>query len=216
MIKTNFIILLILVLSCNKSNHSNVQHQREWVPNPEKFEHDGYSSLADSLKPKFSPDVSINKIHLADTTGIIALLGKNPMDRLTETGEDNEFPHISVFSKDRKQRFRLIFHPGGSSNEFYEFEVSYDFSNCRECIVADENEFMTESEVKLGITVGELKSLKGDPYHLLTGSLDVLQYELNDFENSHFLQKYGYPKYYADYYFDNGYLVKFKFGFEYP
>lgn len=41
-------------------------------------------------------------------------------------------------------------------------------------------------------------------------------YLLDDYAHSTFLQRYNMPLYYATFDFDQGYLVGFQFGFEYP
>ncbi len=55
------------------------------MPNPEKYEHDGYSNLADTIKPTFIPDTSIRKISLINSTNIDEYLGLNSMEKLNKT-----------------------------------------------------------------------------------------------------------------------------------
>jgi hypothetical protein len=209
-----FFALLILVnmISCKSTTSKN--GQRELIPNPEKYEHDKYVQIADSLKPVFHPDTVIGKIRLNSIENISDYLGADIMDRLTDSG----LPAAEVLSEDKKQRLKVYFHPGGMKNEFSEFEISYNKKIDRgEPRATDDKEFITESNIKLGITVGDLKSIKGEPDSIIsTNKTIIYHYKIDDFDSSDFLKRYNMPIYFADYEFKNGYLIKFKFGFEYP
>jgi len=205
---------IVILTNCSNGTSQEKQGKRELVPNPEKYEHDGYSNLADTL-PTFIPDTTIGKISLINSTNIDEYLGSNSMDRLTKLGESEGLPHIEILSCDKKQRLTVFFHPGGVINEFSEFKVTYNNGNDRNLKIVTDKEFETENKIKLGITIGDLKSIKGEP-DIISDNSTVLQYKIIDFENSDFLKKYNYPSYYADYKFENGYLVEFRFGFEYP
>ena len=167
----------------------------------------------DSLKNKFAPDTSIGPISLDNRKNVTEYLGENVMERLNDTAM---MPHSSVLSKDSKQRFTLYFHPGNSKNKFSEFKVNYVRKTKNNEKVTNTEVFKTENGVKLGITKSELKSLKGKPDSVYTNSALTYHYIIDDFENSKFLKKYYMPNYYADYKFKNGYLIEFRFGFEYP
>jgi hypothetical protein len=201
---------LILILSC--ANSPERQDQREIVPNPEKYELDGYAELPDSLKPIFKPDTTIGKISLLNSNNIDNYLGQNIMENLS----DDDLPCASVYSSDSKQRLIIYFHPGGTSKEFSEFQVSYVEETEQNKPIVNEKEFKTENGIKLGMTIGDIKSIKGEPNSVKNNETTVFYYLINDFQNSEFLNNYNMPIYYANYEFKNGYLIQFKFGFEYP
>jgi len=216
--------LLIIILisqihsSCsNGTGHGNSK-DRELVPYPEKYEHDGYSTLPDSLKPKFSPDTMIGQLSLINSNNVDSYLGNDIMSKLTELGEDKALPHATVLSKDKKQKLTVYFHPGSVDKEFSEFKIEYNNERLiNNGTIVSDYEFVTENKIKLGISVGDLKSIKGEPDSLKTnGERIIYQYRVDDFHFSSFLKKYNMPIYYADYLFSNGYLTEFKFGFEYP
>ena len=202
--------LTLLFLSCNNSTQN--KGQREIIPNPEKYVHDGYLELPDSLKPKFKPDTSIGEISINNSDNVNKYLGKDVMENLIFKG----LPNSSVTSIDRKQRLTFYFHPGNTAKEFSEFKVSYNESKNRKEVVTDDKEFKTESGIKLGMTSGEIRSIKGEPKKITKNETTIFHYKIDDFKNSEFLKNYNMPIYYADYVFNNGYLIEFRFGFEYP
>ena len=202
--------LTLFLLSCNNSTQN--QGQREIVPNPEKYVQDGYLELSDSLKPKFKPDTLIGEISINNSNNVNKYLGKDVMEKLIFT----ELPNSSVTSMDREQRLTFYFHPGSSTKEFSEFKVNYNENKNRKEEVTDDIEFKTESGIKLGMTSGEIRSIKGEPKIVTKNGTTVFHYKIDDFKNSEFLKKYNMPIYYANYVFNNGYLIEFSFGFEYP
>lgn len=205
-------ILTGLVLATSCTNGTGQEGKRELVSNPVKYVHDGYSEQPDSIKLQFKPDTTIGQISLINSKNIDSFLGKNVMERLV----DNGLPSSSVVSSDSKQRLTFYFHPGGIKKEFSEFKVSYVDQKDRNEFVTDAKEFVTESGIKLGMPMGEFKSIKGEPDSITNGEPTIFHYRIDDFENSEFLKRYNMPIYYANYEFINGYLNEFKFGFEYP
>ena len=188
------------------------QAQRKLVPNPEKYDHDGHPKLTDTLKLKFKPDTTVGAIRLINSMNIDKYLGANIMDGLV----DEPFYNCSVYSTDKKQRLTVYFHPGGMEKEFSEFKVDYVKNPSKNNFVTTDKEFITESKVKLGITTGDLKAIKGEPDNISKNETIKFYYRIDDYENSDFLKKYNYPSYYSEYEFENGYLIEFRFGFKYP
>ncbi|MCX6256398.1 MAG: hypothetical protein NTW49_00620 [Bacteroidia bacterium] len=180
-------------------------------------ENNNYFQYQNNHTSKFLPDTTIGKISLCNKNNIDSYLGSDIMDRLTEVGQfDEGLPHATFLSKDKKQRLMVIFHPGGYIKEFSEFQVAYNKKSDTVEKIIEDKVFMTESDIKLGISITQLKILKGKPDSISYDKSTTLFYQINDFDNSKFLQKYDYPGYYARYKFINNKLVYFKFGFEYP
>lgn len=202
-----WIILSLLLTCCQRPKSSG---QRDLVPNPEKYEHDGYDPSAIT----FLPDTSISQIRLLDTSRVDVVLGEDVMDRLEEN-ESLGLPHTSVLSDDKSQQLTVIFHPGNVRNEFSEFIVGYAQEDRMYTPTSSEAEFITESGIKLGMTQGSLKSIKGEPDAIVQGEGTVFQYTIDE-ADSPFLARYYMPLYYAYYTFEEGYLTEFRFGFEYP
>lgn len=206
------IILVILLFATTCRNRTGQEEKKELVPNPGKYIIDGDSKQPDSLKFKFMPDTTIGKVSLINSKKVDAYIGNNVMERLVEKG----LLSSSVISSDSIQRLTFYFHPGSVKKEFSEFKVSYVDQKGRDDLVTDEKEFVTESGIRLGMTMKEFRSIKGEPDSLRNGETTILQYRIDDLKNSTFLERYNMPVYYADFEFKNGYLIEFKFGFEYP
>jgi hypothetical protein len=205
-------IMIGILLTTSCTNRTGQEGKRALVPDPETYAHDGYSEQQDSVKPKFIPDTAIGRISLVSSRNVDNFLGENVMDKLVDKG----LPASTVISEDLTQRLTYYFHPGGVKKEFSEFQVSYAGPTDRNEFVTDEKEFVTESGIKLGMTMGALRSMKGEPDSISAGEITVLHYRMDDLENSVFLQRYNMPVYYADYEFKDGFLNEFQFGFEYP
>jgi hypothetical protein len=205
------ILGLFFLSACFNPADKLREGQRELLPNPEKYQHDGYSGK-DSLKPKFSPDTTIGIISLVNSKHIDEYLGENVMDRLFDKGHFNS----SIISKDKKQRLTFYFHPGGVKKEFSEFQVEYAKQIKRDDCIGTDEEFVSESNIKLGISIGDLRAIKGEPDSITNKGTSTFYYRLDDMKSSKFLQRYNMPVYYANYEFKDGYLIRFRFGFEYP
>ncbi len=162
------------------------------------------------------PDIAVGKISLLSSKNIDEYLGKNSMDRLTKVEESKDIPNLSVLSSDKSQKLTVYFHPGGKAKEFSEFKVNYNTQSDKYTKPISENEFETESKIKLGISIDDLKTIKGEPKNTYVGEITTLLYKIDDYKNSKFLKKYNYPSYYAQYKFKDKKLIEFKFGFELP
>ena len=212
----NLLIVLITILitsvGCDEDEYSeNKSKKRELVPNPEKYEHDNCSFENIS----FVPDTSVNGLVIINSESTIEYLGISISDKLKR--EKGYLPNIKIETNNSKQILRVICHPGGGINEIVEFEIEFSESFDRTIeLKVEQNQFITESGIRLNITVGDLKVIKGKPDSISKGETTIFHYEINDYEKSEFLKKYNYPVYYSDYEFQNGYLTRFKFGFEYP
>lgn len=81
----------------------------------------------------------------------------------------------------------------------------------------EKKEFQTESGIRLGISVRQLRDIKGEPDSIAMKNKTTIFYcRISHAQASDFLIKYNMPMYYADYKFESGLLTEFKFGFEYP
>ncbi|MFB9052153.1 hypothetical protein ACFFVB_03595 [Formosa undariae] len=201
---------LVFLVSCNNSTKN--KGEREFIPNPEKYALDEYLEINDSLKYKFTPDTLIGQLSLNNTQNVNEYLGKDVMKKLI----DDSLPYSSVTSKDGEQRLTFYFHPGNIVNTFSEFKVSYNNKKDRVEEVTSDRAFKTESGIELGMTEGDILAIKGKPQNRVNNETTVFHYKIENMENSEFLKTYNMPVYYADYEFNNGYLIEFRFGFEYP
>ncbi len=209
--KYYLLIFCLSILGSCQFHKDKQSPQREMLPDPELLEHDGYS--AENIS--FKPDTSVNMISLRNNENIEKYLGK---DIMTKLNKETDIPSVEVLTKDYKQCLTLSFYPGNAKNEFSEFTISnFKERGKSNQIIINENEFITESGIKLNMTLGNFKTIKGEPdtIEVVNGNL-LYKYEISDMKKSDFLKRYAIPGYYAEYLFVNGYLVEFKFGFEYP
>ncbi|NVN17437.1 hypothetical protein GUA46_03710 [Muricauda sp. HICW] len=202
---------LIGILCIATSCKYELKEREEPITVPKKLEH--RLSKTDSLKKKFKPDTTIAGICLLNSKKVDSILGNNVMERLVHKG----LPNTSVVSRDSEQLLTIYFHPGNEAKEFSEFHVAHAVGTEEKELAMKENEFKTESGIRLGMTAGQLKAIKGEPHRITNmDNATVLHYRVDDFKTSKFLKRYNMPVYYADYEFSNGHLRAFKFGFEYP
>lgn len=128
---------------------------------------------------------------------------------------DADFPDVFFCGAEGTQYLRFIFHPGSCNNQFAEFEVGYSSKKypMMKCL---EKGIVTESGIGLGINTSELKKIKGVPGSIdKEGSMQIYHYSIEDTDRDPFLKKYNAYMYHADYYFNKGALVRFRFGFVY-
>jgi len=167
--------------------------------------------ITDSLK--FIPDISVNGIFLEEHFTVESQIG----DLMQFINREESLPSVYVFNNDSSQYLKLIFHPGGVKNSFSEFEVSYvgDLQESKGFRILRFKEFITDSEIKLGMSKQDIIKRKGSDFFEIKE--DYIKYIVDDFGKSIFLKKYNMPLYYAKYEFDsNNVLTKYSFGFEYP
>ncbi|MBN2362692.1 hypothetical protein JXL83_01010 [candidate division WOR-3 bacterium] len=208
----HFQILLILLILLFDSSCKENPHNREMIPYPEKYEHDGYSQLPDSLKPVFIPDTSIGGISLMNSENISEYLGDDVLDKLNQ----NALFSVEVLSNDRNQRMKVYFHTTADRADISGFEIKYNDGSGRELQTSRESEFKTENGIKLGISIGDLRAIKGEPDSVVFDETSIYLYKIDESNGSGFLERYNVPQYNAVYEFDNGYLIRFRFGFENP
>ena len=195
---------LSIMISCSSDTSRDRRH--ELIPDPEKYAHDGYNELPDSLKPIFEPDTAVGQVSLMNPENIEAYLGKDALNRLEEEGRQRS----SVLSSDGQQRLTFYFQPGKVEKGSSAFQVEYVDQTQRDDRKATDQEFETENGIKLGMTMGSLRALKGEPDSVANDQTTVFYYQTDD---ANFLQKFSMPAYDGNYTFSDGYLIAFKFGF---
>jgi len=201
------ILVISFVSSCSNATRQ-VNNEQGPVTNLLNENSERHHSAAH----QFVPDTVIGHISLLNPDKVEEYLGDNIMDRLT----DDDLPNLGLLSSDKKQLLTFYFHPGGNIKEFSEFKVGYIDNADSKLIISSGKEFITESKIKLGISMAQLIESKGEPDSISNNGLTIFHYLIDKFDNPAFLKRYNMPGYYADYQFKNGYLTEFRFGFDYP
>lgn len=164
----------------------------------------------------FVPDTSVCNIALESYASIEREFGNIMGDSINKVNGYEVFYFSNI---DKSEYLKLIFFPGGTQNAFSRFVISEDQVPPinRRLYVTQYPTFITESGIKLGITLNELEKIKGTEY-LKTekDSFDVYTYSIMIDVNSAFYRRYKMPIYSAVYKFKNNRLVAFEFGFEIP
>jgi len=165
---------------------------------------------------KFVPDTSICDVYLDSYTSIERGVGDIMGDSMAKV---NGYEVYYFSNIDTSEYLKMIFFPGGRKNSFNRFvisEVDYRPINRRLNIVKC-SVFVTESKIKLGITLNDLKRIKGVDYlKIKKDSFDVYVYSIKISDKSLFYARYKMPVYSAIYKFQDNKLVEFEFGFENP
>ncbi len=166
------------------------------------------SQLMVSQLVEFKPDTSIWKYSLLNSDSVDLVLRQIILDSNLQ---------ISILNRDKSQILSLIKHPGSYKNDFSEFHIKYNVQNKSNLLIMMNGEFITDNNIKLGISPVELNKIKGKADSISGDSSQfVYLYKIDDFNSSSFLKYYNMPFYYSTYYFTKGKLTEFRFGFEYP
>lgn len=201
------IVFTILILTSCKNRNQKDKHS----PTATKAIHQVEKDTSSIAKMQFKPDTTIGKISLLSTIDANHYLGKSTEDRL----KNNLRPHISVVSNDASQRLVVYFNNDNTNQEFSEFSIQYNTQENQHDKTVTDSIFQTESGIRLGMTMHQVKSIKGKPVSQRNGKTTLLYYEISDFDNSEFLKKHDLPIYYTNYKFKDNHLISFSFGFEY-
>ena len=170
-----------------------------------------------SNQKRFVPDTSINSVlKLLNPASIRIAIG----DQKTKMIEDEKAVRVQLTNKRGNQYFILYQLPASNWNTFNEFEIGSIKSHDGSFGLSSFASFVTESGIRLGITIDSLINIKGNGYRKSTnGDSVVLVYRLQENGKSStpsILRRYNMPEYKAAYFFSKSKLIKFIFGFPNP
>lgn len=217
-VKIIIALLIFLTLSC-KEDKKHFENLKK-ISGKQSVNTD--KTVINSIKEvsKIIPDTTINgKLFLSNDKSLckfyIHCKSIATIDKIRESP-------VVVFTNKSKTEY-LIAHQyeGSIKNAFDCFEITYvkneqELSNTNNYNVL-ENNFRTETDIKLGITFEELKSIKGANYEKEEKeNLTILTYKNTDYETSPFLKRYNMPSYFMEFTLKDNKTEKIKFGFNYP
>lgn len=161
-----------------------------------------------------SPDVSISGLKLTDAESAIKVVG----DNANLLASEDDLPHARFVSTNGAQEMVLFAPYGADPNEYAEVEVRVAGA---EALALDDlpiESFKTGRGVELGMTVAQVEALFGrcTKSRQKSGQELFFEYEIEAADRDPELKYFGFPIYYAEYEFDRGKLVRFRFGFAYP
>ncbi|MBK8342738.1 MAG: hypothetical protein IPL12_05025 [Bacteroidetes bacterium] len=211
------IIIILLIYSCKTKNTSESSNDNlfntESVPNSNN---PNTQLEAEHLSPKqiIHPngakeitrfkDTTINNIIFGDCDTVKALFG-NQYDLLPD---NQDLPSIQVFNNKGDQLLTMFMIYGSVNCDFQQYLVEYSASLdtfYKKPFLLNVEQFKTGRGVYLGQALEQLQSNLGGPTEVKKeNGLTILIYE--EYDNLYF----------ANYYFLNNKLIKFRYGFEYP
>jgi hypothetical protein len=218
-------LLIFLTLSCkeDKKHFENLKKiNGEQSVNKDLDTTINNKTVINSIKEvnEIVPDTTINeKLFLSNDKSLckfyIDCKSVATIDKIRESP-------VVIFTNKSKTEYLIAYqYEGGIKNAFDCFEISYvknekELSNVNNYSTL-ENNFRTETDISLGISLEELKVIKGSNYEKEEkGNLTILTYRNNDYEVSSFLKRYNMPGYFMEFTLKDNKAEKIKFGFDYP
>ena len=181
-----------------KAADLNTQHEAEHLSQKQIIHPNGVKEIT-----RFK-DTTINNITFGDCDTIKVLFGSQ-YDLLPDS---QDLPSIQVFNNEGDQLLTMFMFYGSVKCDFQQYLVEYSSSQdtfYKKPFLLNVEQFKTGRGVYLGQTVEQLKSNIGQPTEVKKeNGLTLLIYE--EYDNLYF----------ANYYFLNNKLIKFRYGFEYP
>lgn len=159
---------------------------------------DGYKNISGFY------DSSINGIEFNDCDTITRLFG----DSFKLLPDNDDLPSLQIINKSKTQLLTMYMWNGNAECDFSQYQVEYCLATLKflqKPFILPSEKFITSRDICLGITISALKKRIGEP-SLIEKDNELIVYSYQQFDDLYF----------ADYYFKNDTLVKFRFGNEYP
>jgi hypothetical protein len=161
-----------------------------------------------------SPDLAVAGVKLLDPESAARVLGSGP--QLIEDTE--ELPHARFVTKSGSQELILYATYGAELDQYSEAEVRTAGKEAMVLNPLEVDTFVTDNGIELGMSTAEVLRRLGKCAKIAEkrGTSEFVSYDVTDAEKDPKLKVFGYPAYYAEYEFEDGRLVRFRFGFESP
>jgi hypothetical protein len=161
-------------------------------------------------KDSFIPDTTINgRLKVLNSTSIERYLGSQK-GMLIEDERASRVQYVNV----AKSTYLILYHlNGANANSFNKFEIGRVKVGTESFRQTTYKVFTSESGIKIGMKLNALLKIKGRKFNKsVEDGFVIVKYQIKE-EGNIFLKKYKMPVYEAEYYFQNGKLEKFVFGF---
>ena len=161
------------------------------------------------------PDTSVNgSLKLLDPASIREKLG----DQHGKLTEDEGPDRIQLANRSRTEYLILYHSYASNANAFSEFEIGILPAGGASFRATSFASFRSRSSIRLGMKLDSFVAIRGkaDTIYVNSG-YTVLHYETEDLHfGQGILRRYNMPSYEESYYFRQGRLVKYLFGFPNP
>jgi hypothetical protein len=180
-------------------------------------------------------DHTVHGVTLGDSKSGKAVLGDRMTVRLhLVEREGGDFPWYVFASRDGKQTIAYRTHPGDTVNSYNEVEVRLIRIGQTQILAKEESyyvgregsppalateAFVTGQGIRLGMTESDVTGRVGRCFKVLgsRGAMRTIRYEvLDETASLPILKQANMPSYYAEYQFERGRLVRYRFGYDYP
>lgn len=224
---TDAFILFLLLGSLSDNKKMNIVEEKRELPVAEFLKADTVPVhqqenrfVPEKKAVTVIPDTTINnKLFLENYKSLSNFYSDEKPLILVEGLREN--PVIIFASKSLKEYLLAYRYEGNIENAYSCFEIGY-FEEDRKvklekAIRVKESKFQTESGLCLGLSLKDVIRIKGEGYEQQkSGDYIVLNYKVEDFENSSFLQQYNMPGYFIKIKLKNNIVTNITFGFDYP
>lgn len=166
----------------------------------------------------YAPDTTINGVSLMYAK---SFEGKFSEYKLPDYYEADHPPKLEFINAEKTQKLTTFHCYGSGKNDICTFRVEFrkksdsiPFYGVR----IKDSGFKTGRGIQLGMTFENFKKkigTKNFKSEVKNGETKIT-IELDDFKDNAFLQSYNMPIYLAEFYFKNGVLIIFEFGFPIP
>ncbi len=175
----------------------------------------GLSSWGQSLK---NYELQVNTFKLYDAASLAKYTFQIDKQRNRTKDNPEDWEDIIFVNRDHTSHIRLIHHPGDAKYEMAGFEVCQGMPDEDEDYYSPlpDKVFMTPHGFMLGLKENEVVAIQGQPHEVFQeGDYKVIRYYDNN-PRSWILQRYNQVGYIMQFWFRNGVLEQYSFGFEYP
>ncbi len=214
LLKQILIVSLIVNISCRSDNKKEIVNtvKKESIDSLYVKGESDMKYNKQSISNNFMPDIKVNDLELVNPKSILNKVGG--LEKITK--EDKGLPYVSFVNIDKRLKLTLVSFPGSGYNDIYQFIIEQASGLDNEQVVQYEN-FITESNLKLGMKKSDIIKIKGNEYSSNKKDVtEIITYRIENYNSSSFLKKYNMPSYFMEFTLKDNIVVKIRFGFDYP
>lgn len=175
------------------------------------------NNSATKATESFVPDTIINGKFSLRTPGLLEELKLILFVKLIEKIRQSP---VAIISNEDQSEYLLLHQFEGDTEDTYSIlEISKEEPALKNAIQyhSGEQNFQSESGVKLGLSMADIVKIKGSGYTLeVEGKDTLMRYAITDYDNSVFLKAYNMPSYFLAVKIKNAKAEHVSFGFDYP
>lgn len=163
-------------------------------------------------------ETQVNSFKLYDAASMAKYAFRIDQQRNRVKDNPEDWEDIIFTNRDHTSHIRLIHHPGDAAYEMAGFEVRRGLPDADETHYATlpDKVFMTPNGIMIGLKENEVIDIQGQPHSIFKeGDYTVYNY-IDENPKSWILRRYNQVGYIIQFWFLDGVLVRYSFGFEYP